>query len=96
MGKRDAAIYGRTIYLYLTRNDKGVYRSLLNLIDPKDFLIDPDVGGLCTEEEDGSGVEKQHTLDGGIPSSPGLNFSKELKMEFIIKKLLMNCSKVEQ
>ena len=58
MGKRDAAIYGRTIYLYLTRNDKGVYKSLLNLIDPKDFLIDPDVGGLCTEEEDGSGVEK--------------------------------------
>lgn len=58
MGKRDAAIYGRTIYLYMTRNDKGMYRSLLNLIDPKDFLIDPDVGGLCTEEEDGSGVEK--------------------------------------
>jgi hypothetical protein len=58
MGKRDAAIYGRTIYLYLTRNDKGIYKSLLNLIDPKDFLIDPDVGGLCTEEEDGSGVEK--------------------------------------
>jgi len=58
MGKRDAAIYGRAIYLYLTRNDKGQYKSLLNLIDPKDFLIDPDVGGLCTEEEDGSGVEK--------------------------------------
>ena len=58
MGKRDAAIYGRAIYLYMTRNDKGQYRSLLNLIDPKDFLIDPDVGGLCTEEEDGSGVEK--------------------------------------
>jgi hypothetical protein len=58
MGKRDAAIYGRAIYLYLTRNDKGAYKSLLNLIDPKDFLIDPDVGGLCTEEEDGSGVEK--------------------------------------
>ena len=62
MGKRDAAIYGRTIYLYMTRNDKGVYRSLLNLIDPKDFLIDPDVGGLCTEEEDGSGVEKASYL----------------------------------
>lgn len=58
MGKRDAAVYGRTIYLYLTKNDKGTYRSLLNLIDPKDFLIDPDVGGLCTEEEDGSGIEK--------------------------------------
>ncbi len=58
MGKRDAAIYGRAIYLYLTKNDKGTYRSILNLIDPKDFLIDPDVGGLCTEEEDGSGVEK--------------------------------------
>lgn len=58
MGKRDAAVYGRAIYLYMTRNDKGVYKSLLNLIDPKDFLIDPDVGGLCTEEEDGSGVEK--------------------------------------
>jgi hypothetical protein len=58
MGKRDAAIYGRAIYLYMTRNDKGQYKSLLNLIDPKDFLIDPDVGGLCTEEEDGSGVEK--------------------------------------
>lgn len=58
MGKRDAAIYGRAIYLYLTRSDKGIYRSLLNLIDPKDFLIDPDVGGLCTEEEDGSGIEK--------------------------------------
>lgn len=57
MGKRDAAIYGRAIYLYMTRNDKGQYKSLLNLIDPKDFLIDPDVGGLCTEE-DGSGVEK--------------------------------------
>jgi len=62
MGKRDAAIYGRTIYLYLTRNDKGGYKSLLNLIDPKDFLIDPDVGGLCTEEEDGSGVEKAEYL----------------------------------
>jgi hypothetical protein len=58
MGKRDSAIYGRAIYLYLTKNDKGQYRSLLNLIDPKDFLIDPDVGGLCTEEEDGSGIEK--------------------------------------
>jgi len=58
MGKRDAAIYGRAIYLYMTRNDKGQYRSLLNLIDPKDFLIDPDVGGLSTAEEDGSGVEK--------------------------------------
>lgn len=58
MGKRDAAIYGRAIYLYMSKNDKGQYKSLLNLVDPKDFLIDPDVGGLCTEEEDGSGVEK--------------------------------------
>lgn len=58
MGKRDAAIYGRTMYLYMSKNDKGIYRSTLSLIDPKDFLIDPDVGGLCTEEEDGSGIEK--------------------------------------
>lgn len=62
MGKRDAAIYGRAIYLYMTRNDKGIYKSILNLIDPKDFLIDPDVGGLCTEEEDGSGIEKASYL----------------------------------
>ncbi len=58
IGKRDASIYGRAIYLYITRNEKGTYKSILNLIDPKDFLIDPDVGGLCTEEEDGSGIEK--------------------------------------
>ena len=61
-GKRDAAIYGRAVYLYMTRNDKGIYKSILNLIDPKDFLIDPDVGGLCTEEEDGSGIEKASYL----------------------------------
>ncbi len=42
----------------MSRSVKGVYKSLLSLIDPKDFLIDPDVGGLCTEEDDGSGVEK--------------------------------------
>jgi hypothetical protein len=46
----------------MTRNDKGIYKSILNLIDPKDFLIDPDVGGLCTEEEDGSGIEKASYL----------------------------------
>ncbi len=62
MGKRDAAIYGRAIYLYITRNEKSTYKSILSLVDPKDFLIDPDVGGLCTEEEDGSGVEKASYL----------------------------------
>lgn len=64
MGKRDAAIYGRTIYLYMSRNLKGVYKSILSLIDPKDFLIDPDVGGLCTEEEEdyGAGIERAQYL----------------------------------
>lgn len=64
MGKRDAAIYGRTIYLYMTRNLKGVYKSALSLVDPKDFLIDPDVGGLCTEEEEdyGAGIERAQYL----------------------------------
>lgn len=64
MGKRDAAIYGRTIYLYMTRNLKGAYKSALSLIDPKDFLIDPDVGGLCTEEEEdyGAGIERAQYL----------------------------------
>ena len=64
MGKRDAAIYGRTIYLYMTRNLKGVYKSNLSLVDPKDFLIDPDVGGLCTEEEEdyGAGIERAQHL----------------------------------
>lgn len=60
MGKRDAAIYGRTIYLYMTSSVKGMYRSSLGLIDPKDFLIDPDVGGICTEEAEdyGTGIER--------------------------------------
>lgn len=88
MGKRDAAIYGRAIYLYLTRNDKGVYRSLLNLIDPKDFLIDPDVGGLCTEEEDGSGVEKASYLGWWNTKLTRAQLNKGVKEGIYYKKVV--------
>lgn len=88
MGKRDAAIYGRAIYLYLTRNDKGVYKSLLNLIDPKDFLIDPDVGGLCTEEEDGSGVEKAAYLGWWNTKLTRAQLTKGIKDGIYYKKVV--------
>ncbi|MDE1970917.1 MAG: hypothetical protein KGI50_05075 [Patescibacteria group bacterium] len=88
MGKRDAAIYGRAIYLYLTRNDKGLYRSLLNLIDPKDFLIDPDVGGLCTEEEDGSGVEKAAYLGWWNTKLSRAQLTKGIKDGIYYKKVV--------
>lgn len=88
MGKRDAAIYGRTIYLYLTRNDKGIYKSLLNLIDPKDFLIDPDVGGLCTEEEDGSGVEKASYLGWWNTKLTRAQLTKGIKDGIYYKKVV--------
>jgi hypothetical protein len=88
MGKRDAAIYGRAVYLYLTRNDKGQYKSLLNLIDPKDFLIDPDVGGLCTEEEDGSGVEKAAYLGWWNTKLTRAQLTKGIKDGIYYKKVV--------
>ncbi len=88
MGKRDAAIYGRAIYLYLTRNDKGQYRSILNLIDPKDFLVDPDVGGLTTEEEDGSGVEKAAYLGWWNTKLTKAQLTKGIKEGIYYKKVI--------
>lgn len=88
MGKRDAAIYGRAIYLYMTRNDKGVYKSLLNLIDPKDFLVDPDVGGLTTEEEDGSGIEKAGYLGWWNTKLSRAQLTKGVKEGIYYKKVV--------
>lgn len=50
LGKRQAIIYGRAIYLYYAEQKDGEYRSCMELIDPKDFLIDPAAGGLDIEK----------------------------------------------
>jgi hypothetical protein len=51
LGKEDNIIYGRTINLYQSGKDKqGNYTSKLSLIDPKDFLIDPEAGGSDKEK----------------------------------------------
>ena len=47
LGKETAIIYGRTIFsYYATENIKGEYEPNLNWVDPYDFLIDPNAGGI--------------------------------------------------
>lgn len=50
LGKKAAIIYGRAIYLYYADSPGGDYRSNLVRIDSKDFLVDPDAGGLDIEQ----------------------------------------------
>lgn len=50
LGKKAAIIYGRVINLYFADSKDGVYKSNLERIDSKDFLIDPDAGGMDIEK----------------------------------------------
>ena len=50
LGKKAAIIYGRAVYLYYAESPAGIYKSVLDRIDTKDFLIDPDAGGLDVEK----------------------------------------------
>lgn len=51
LGKEDGIIYGRTTFFYKSDKDsEGNYISNLSLIDPKDFLIDPEAGGFDKEK----------------------------------------------
>lgn len=50
LGKKAAIIYGRAVYLYYAESPGGIYHSNLVRIDTKDFLIDPDAGGMDVEQ----------------------------------------------
>lgn len=49
VGKKQAIIYGRSIYSYFADSIDGAYRSHLEPVDVYDFLIDPSAGGLDLE-----------------------------------------------
>ena len=50
VGKKQAIIYGRTIYCYYADSKYGNYKPNLWNIDVYDFLIDPSCGGINIEE----------------------------------------------
>jgi len=50
VGKKQAIIYGRTIFCYYADSVDGKYRPHLEPIDAYDFLIDPSCGGIDIEE----------------------------------------------
>ena len=49
LGKKQGVIYGRSINLYYASNEGG-YKSHLEVIDAKDFLVDPGAGGYDIEQ----------------------------------------------
>jgi hypothetical protein len=49
IGKKQGIMYGRAIYSYHAENTDGVYQSVLENVDVRDFLIDPAAGGLEME-----------------------------------------------
>lgn len=50
VGKKQGVMYGRSINLYFAASPNGIYESHLDPIDAKDFLIDPEAGGLDVEQ----------------------------------------------
>lgn len=50
VGKKQALLYGRTIYSYTAESPDGVYRPCLENIDVYDYLIDPSGGGIDIEK----------------------------------------------
>ena len=50
VGKKQAIIYGRSIYSYYADSVNGEYKAHLEPIDVYDFLIDPACGGVDIEE----------------------------------------------
>ena len=69
-GKKQAIIYGRSIYSYSAESPDGVYKSNLEPIDVYDFLIDPSAGGIDLESAFYLGsygvVKSRHELKQGI------------------------------
>lgn len=49
LAKKSAITYGRSIFSYYAESSKG-YKAHLQNIDPYDFLIDPNVGGVDLQE----------------------------------------------
>lgn len=49
LGKKHAIIYGRAIFSYFASSTEG-YKANLTNIDPYDFLIDPNCGGINLQE----------------------------------------------
>ena len=49
-GKKQAIIYGRTIYSYTAQSDNQKYKANLENVDVYDFLIDPSAGGIEIEK----------------------------------------------
>lgn len=49
LGKKQASLYGRAVYKYYAESDPE-YRSVLDLVDVYDFLIDPLAGGEDVEK----------------------------------------------
>lgn len=49
VGKKQAIMYGRTIFQYSASSKDGKYKSNLKVIDAYNFLIDPSAGGIEIE-----------------------------------------------
>lgn len=74
VGKKQAIIYGRTVYAYYADSDKG-YKPHLENVDVYDFLIDPSGGGIDIEQANYMGRY-------GI-----IKTRKELEMDLEVKRI---------
>jgi len=84
-GKKQAIIYGRSIYSYSAESPDGVYKSNLEPIDVYDFLIDPSAGGLDLESAFYLGsygvVKSRHELKQGIKDKIYLKTETNILLE---------------
>lgn len=81
VGKKQAILYGRAVYLYYADSVDGRYEAHLEPIDVYDFLIDPLCGGLDIEQARYMGCYNltldRKTLEEGVGS--GLYVKKNVK-----------------
>tara|TARA_R100001530_G_scaffold134845_2_gene110596 strand:+ start:3224 stop:5173 length:1950 start_codon:yes stop_codon:yes gene_type:complete len=71
LAKKQAILYGRTIFEYHAESEDG-YKSILSNVDSHNFLIDPSIGGLDIEEAfymgRGNVFKTKEQIEGGIKS----------------------------
>lgn len=82
VGKKQAIIYGRSIYTYFADSIDGKYQSHLNNVDVHDFLIDPSAGGIDIEEAKHLGnfglIKTRYEIEQGIEDGIYLESAQEL------------------
>lgn len=82
VGKKQAIIYGRTVYSYYADSIDGNYESHLENVDIYDFLIDPSAGGIDIDQAMYMGrfgvVKSREEIKKGVKSGLYLRTEAEL------------------